>query len=202
MRRVAKSGEFRSNVHRGGRAELVELDERYQETAVRAAQILGLRVAGVDMLEATEGPQIIEVNSSPGLEGIEGATQLDIAGSIVDYIASQVRFPEIDLRQRLAVSRGHQVAELTIREGSELVGKKISESGLIENDVVILTLTRGTKVIPTPKISRELEAGDRLLGFGRLEAIQHLVSDRKRRKRKLEPRPLETSILDEPPKKP
>ncbi len=199
MRRVAKDGEFRSNVHRGGRAELIELDEHYQETAVRAAQILGLRVAGVDMLEGDDGPRIIEVNSSPGLEGIEGATQLDIAGSIVDYIASQVRFPEIDLRQRLAVSRGHQVVELTIREGSELGGKQIADSGLVEKDVVILTLTRGTQVIPTPKSSRELEAGDRLLCFGKLEAIQHLVSDRKRRKRKLEPGPLDTAVLDEGP---
>ncbi len=73
MRRVAQGQEFRSNVHRGGLTELVELDDVYCETAVRAAQIMGLRVAGVDLLEGKDGPQIMEVNSSPGLEGIEPA---------------------------------------------------------------------------------------------------------------------------------
>ena len=93
MRRVAQGQEFRSNVHRGGLTEPVVLDETYCETAVRAAQIMGLRVAGVDMLEGKDGPQIMEVNSSPGLEGIERCTQLDIAGAIIDYIAAQVDFP-------------------------------------------------------------------------------------------------------------
>ena len=100
MRRVAQAGEFRSNVHRGGRAEMITLDAVYEETAVRAAQILGLRVAGVDMLEGNEGPLIMEVNSSPGLEGIEGCTGLDVAGAVVDYISDQVAFPDLDLRQR------------------------------------------------------------------------------------------------------
>ncbi|MEM6329794.1 MAG: RimK family alpha-L-glutamate ligase, partial [Planctomycetota bacterium] len=77
MRRVAQGQEFRSNVHRGGMTEPVELDDTYCQTAIRAAQILGLRVAGVDMLEGKDGPQIMEVNSSPGLEGIERCTQLD-----------------------------------------------------------------------------------------------------------------------------
>ncbi len=71
------------------------------------------------MLEGEEGPLVMEVNSSPGLEGIEGATQLDVAGAIIDYIAAMVDFPEIDVRQRLTVSRGYGVAELHIPEGSE-----------------------------------------------------------------------------------
>ncbi|MGA0290185.1 MAG: RimK family alpha-L-glutamate ligase, partial [Pseudohongiellaceae bacterium] len=123
MRRVAQGQEFRSNVHRGGLAEAIELDEQYQETAVRAAQILGLRVAGVDMLESADGPQIMEVNSSPGLEGIETCTELDIAGAVIDYIAAQVDFPEIDLRQRLTVSKGYGVTEIYVPEGSNFVGK-------------------------------------------------------------------------------
>src|SRR5690606_4404203 len=90
MRRVAQEGEFRSNVHRGGRVEAVQLDQKYEETAVRAAQILGLRVAGVDMLEGADGPNVMEVNSSPGLEGIENATGTDIAGAIVDYVVENV----------------------------------------------------------------------------------------------------------------
>jgi ribosomal protein S6--L-glutamate ligase len=184
MRRVAQGAEFRSNVHRGGRTEPVDLDERYRETAVRAAQIMGLRVAGVDMLEGNDGPQIMEVNSSPGLEGIETCTQLDIAGAIVDYIAAQVDFPEIDLRQRLTVSRGYGVTELYVPEGSDYVGKTIEESGLRAKDVNVLTLNRGTMVIPNPRATRALEAGDRLLCFGKLDSMRELIPERTRKRRR------------------
>ena len=184
MRRVAQGQEFRSNVHRGGLTEPVVLNEEYRETAVQAAQILGLRVAGVDLLESKSGPQIIEVNSSPGLEGIERCTQLDIAGSIVDYIANQVNFPEIDLRQRLTVSRGYGVAEVYIPEGSAYVGKSISDSQLREKDIIVLTLNRGTSVIPNPRPQRRLEAGDRLLCFGKLERMRDLVPKKTKAKRK------------------
>lgn len=184
MRRVAQGQEFRSNVHRGGRTEPVELDDNYKQTAVRAAQIMGLRVAGVDMLEGKDGPQIMEVNSSPGLEGIETCTQLDIAGAIVDYIAAQVDFPEIDLRQRLTVSRGYGVTEIHIPDGSEYVGKTIDESGLHEQDINVLTLYRGTTVIPNPKRKRTLEPGDRLLCFGKLESMRSMIPEKTRRKRR------------------
>jgi ribosomal protein S6--L-glutamate ligase len=184
MRRVAQGQEFRSNVHRGGMTERVQLDEHYRETAVRAAQIMGLRVAGVDMLESKDGPQIMEVNSSPGLEGIEKCTQLDVAGSVIDYIAAQVDFPEIDIRQRLTVSRGYGVAELHIPEGSEYVGKTISESDLRESDINVLTLYRGTTVVPNPKSHRVLEAGDRLLCFGKLEYMKGLTPSKIRKKRR------------------
>ncbi|MCH1496655.1 MAG: RimK family alpha-L-glutamate ligase [Rubripirellula sp.] len=184
MRRVAQGQEFRSNVHRGGRTEPVLLDETYCETAVRAAQIMGLRVAGVDMLEGSDGPQVMEVNSSPGLEGIETCTQLDIAGAIVDYIAAQVDFPEVDLRQRLTVSRGYGVSELLIPEGSEFVGKTIDESGLPELDINVLTLYRGSTVIPNPRLKRSLEPQDRLLCFGKLEAMRGLIPEKTRRRRR------------------
>ncbi|MCA9116069.1 MAG: RimK family alpha-L-glutamate ligase [Planctomycetaceae bacterium] len=186
MRRVAQGQEFRSNVHRGGRTEAVELDEEYQKTAVRAAQIMGLKVAGVDMLEAKDGPQIMEVNSSPGMEGIETCTQLDVAGAIIDYIAAQVDFPEIDLRQRLTVSRGYGVTEIHIPEGSEYVGKAMKESGLRDRDINVLTLYRGTTVIPNPRSDRILEPGDRLLCFGKLELMRDLVPTRTRRRRRPE----------------
>jgi ribosomal protein S6--L-glutamate ligase len=127
MRRVAQGQEFRSNIHRGGSAEPVTLDKLYCDTAVKAAQILGLRIAGVDLLEGKDGPQVVEVNSSPGLEGIEGCTQLDIAGTIIDYIAAQIDFPEIDLRQRLTVSKGYGVAELYIPAGSNYIGKSVND---------------------------------------------------------------------------
>lgn len=184
MRRVAQGNEFRSNVHRGGQPERIELPPEYERTAVRAAQILGLRVAGVDMLEGHDGPQIMEVNSSPGLEGIEGITELDVAGAIVDYIADQVNFPEIDIRQRLTVSTGYSVTELHVPEGSRFVGKSIEESGLPELDVAVLTLQRGPKVIPNPKRSRQIEAEDRLLCFGRMSVMKDLIHSRPTRKRR------------------
>ena len=184
MRRVAQGQEFRSNVHRGGIAEPVTLDEKYSETAVRAAQIMGLRVAGVDMLESQAGPQIMEVNSSPGLEGIEGCTQLDIAGTIIDHIAAQIDFPEIDLRQRLTVSRGYGVAEIYIPDGSEYIGKSIQESGLRDKDIIVLTLNRGTTVIPNPRSQRQIEADDRMLCFGKLDLMRNLIPARTRMRRR------------------
>jgi ribosomal protein S6--L-glutamate ligase len=198
MRRVAQGQEFRSNVHRGGIAEPVTLDEEYSETAVRAAQIMGLRVAGVDMLESKAGPQIMEVNSSPGLEGIEGCTQLDIAGTIIDHIAARINFPDIDLRQRLTVSRGYGVAEIHIPDGSEYIGKSIEASGLREKDIVVLTLNRGTTVIPNPRSQRQIEAGDRLLCFGKLNLMRNLIPAKTRRRRRPEVQILpELPVADE-----
>ncbi|HEY8938310.1 MAG TPA: 30S ribosomal protein S6--L-glutamate ligase [Cyclobacteriaceae bacterium] len=86
MRRQAKEGEFRSNLHRGGTATVVKLSRAEKATAIMAAKKMGLGVAGVDMLSSKRGPLILEVNSSPGLEGIEGATKVDIAGKIVRYL--------------------------------------------------------------------------------------------------------------------
>lgn len=86
MKRQALNGEFRSNLHRGGYAEVVKLTRSERATAISAAKKMGLGVAGVDMLPSKRGPLIIEVNSSPGLEGIEGATKVDIAGRIIRYL--------------------------------------------------------------------------------------------------------------------
>ncbi|MCP4944327.1 MAG: RimK family alpha-L-glutamate ligase [Planctomycetaceae bacterium] len=194
IRRVAQGQEFRSNVHRGGRTERVILDETYCQTAVRCTQIMGLRVAGVDMLESDEGPQVMEVNSSPGLEGIETCTQLDIAGAIVDYIAAQIDFPEVDVRQRLSVSRGYGVTEIHIPEGSEFIGKSIDESGLPEQDINVLTLYRGQTVIPNPRLKRTLEPNDRLLCFGKLEAMRGMVPEKTRRKRRPKLKQLSTDV--------
>jgi ribosomal protein S6--L-glutamate ligase len=91
MRRQARKGEFRSNLHRGGSAKPVTLNDEERETAIRAAKVMGLNVAGVDLLRSRRGPLVLEVNSSPGLEGIEGATKLDIAGAIVDFIDDRAR---------------------------------------------------------------------------------------------------------------
>lgn len=185
MRRSASGDEFRSNVHRGGTVEKVTLSPEYEEAAVRSAQIMGLRVAGVDMLEGNEGPLVMEVNSSPGLEGIERATGLDVAGAIIDFIGNQVAFPEIDVRQRLSVSTGYGVAELLVHTNADLVGKTIKESGLWDRDITVLTLHRGAAVIPNPRSGVELQASDRLLCFGKLEEMRSMIPDRRRRRSKV-----------------
>src|SRR3954470_6243633 len=87
MRREARLGEFRSNLHRGGEGSALELSPDYVQAAVRAARVLGLEVAGVDLLEAERGPKVMEVNSSPGFEGLERATGLAIAGASVEHAA-------------------------------------------------------------------------------------------------------------------
>jgi len=91
MQRTAPEGEFRSNLHRGGSAQLVKLLPKERSTAIKAAQTMGLKVAGVDILRSSRGPLIMEVNSSPGLEGIEGATGKDIATEIIKYIEENAR---------------------------------------------------------------------------------------------------------------
>ena len=85
MRRKAKKGEFRSNLHRGGEGTPFDLPRTYSDAALRAARIIGLEIAGVDMLESSTGPKIMEVNSSPGFQGLEEATRKDIAGMMVDH---------------------------------------------------------------------------------------------------------------------
>jgi len=103
MRRTARAGEFRSNIHRGGSAEAVELPREFAETAVKAARVVGLEVAGVDMLEARTGPKIMEVNCSPGFEGLEAATGQDVASA---YVSHAVEFA----RSRQSSDAGRHIA--------------------------------------------------------------------------------------------
>lgn len=90
MKRQGKEGEFRSNLHRGGSATIIELSDEEELTAIKAAKAMGLGVAGVDMLQSSTGPMVLEVNSSPGLEGIETATEKDIAREIIKYLERNV----------------------------------------------------------------------------------------------------------------
>jgi len=175
MRRSAVGTEFRSNVHRGGSTEAITLPPEYEATAVRAAQILGLRVAGVDMLEGKDGPQIMEVNSSPGLEGIEGASGIDIADQIIQHLEERVLFEDFDIRQRLTLARGYQVAELPVGPNSEFIGKTVRDTGLRQKDIVVLSIHRGGLVIPNPREDRPVLAGDVLLCYGLAAALRNLL---------------------------
>lgn len=184
MRRTAAGQEFRSNVHRGGTTEAITLEPDFERTAIRAAHIMGLQVAGVDMLEASDGPQLMEVNSSPGLEGIEKATDIDIAGAIIDHLAHQVDFPPIDLNQRLALNAGYSVAEIPIQEDSPLAGHTLAETQLRERDIVVLSIMRQGIAFPNPTGDNEVLAGDVLVCYGKMITLKSLIPPRKPRKRK------------------
>src|SRR5690606_8695820 len=109
--------------------------------------------------------------------------QLDIAGTIIDYIAGKVSFPEIDIRQRLTVSRGYDVAELYIPEGSVYVGQTIDETGLDDKDINVLSLYRGNIVIPNPKPKRVIEARGRRLSVGKVANKKEMAPEKPRRSR-------------------
>jgi ribosomal protein S6--L-glutamate ligase len=133
------------------------------------------------MLEGNDGPIVMEVNSSPGLEGIEGATGIDVAGAIVELIEDEVLFPEVDLRQRLTLQRGYSVMEVPITKASELCGQTVAGSGLRDRDVIVLTIQRGGVTIPNPRPDREILAGDILLCFGKSLTLKGLTPTAKRR---------------------
>jgi ribosomal protein S6--L-glutamate ligase len=98
MKRSGKMGDFRSNLHRGGKAEPVAISEDERRTAIRSAEVLGLNVAGVDMLRSNRGPVVIEVNSSPGIEGMEQASGADVAGAMIEFLEKRARRGETKTR--------------------------------------------------------------------------------------------------------
>jgi ribosomal protein S6--L-glutamate ligase len=175
MSRQAVGDEFRANLHRGGRASKIDIDPAFERTAIVAAQVMGLHVAGVDMLEGPDGPQVLEVNSSPGLEGIETATGVDVAQAIVQHLEERVTFPELDLRQRLTLKSGYGVVEFSLPQGSEFASRTLSELSLRDRDVQVLSITRAGTVTPNPRGSETLRPGDVLLCFGSYATLRALV---------------------------
>lgn len=205
MRRKAQGDEFRSNVHRGGTTESVELDEHYQTTAVRAAHIMGLPVAGVDMLESKDGPQVLEVNSSPGLEGIESVTGVDVAGAIVKYLEEQVYFPEVDIRQRLSLGKGYNIVEIPVSAKSDLVNKALKDTNLRELEIHVLSINRQKLIFPNPRGTDVILDGDVLLCYGKGLTLKSLVppkkkrSERKKKKLSFTPEKHEEALSQEKP---
>ncbi|MEM1422766.1 MAG: 30S ribosomal protein S6--L-glutamate ligase [Planctomycetota bacterium] len=187
IRRVAQGTEFRSNIHRGGSAEVVDLEPAYRRTALKAARVLGLRVAGVDMLEGKDGPQVMEVNASPGLEGIETATGSDLAGEIVRFIEERQQIPDIDVRYRLGLAQGFGVAEVPVLETSSINNAALQDTDLRDADVVVLSITRDGDIISSPRGDTIVKAGDTLLCYGPLKTVRKLLPDRKRGRKKRAP---------------
>ncbi|MCA9605308.1 MAG: RimK family alpha-L-glutamate ligase [Myxococcales bacterium] len=175
MRRVAQGQEFRSNVHLGGRTEKITLEPEYERSAIHAAQIMGLRVAGVDMLESDEGPLVMEVNSSPGLQGIEAATGVDVAGEIVAHMGDELLLPEVDVKQRLTLAKGYGVAEFEVAPDGPLTNKTLAELALADLDVTVLSIQRGSVVIPNPRGAQQLLRGDHVVAYGKLLTLKQLI---------------------------
>lgn len=175
MRRMATGDEFRSNVHRGAKTEKVSLDAEYERNAIRAAQIMGLRIAGVDMLEAADGPQVLEVNSSPGLEGIEAVSGIDVAGAIIEDIERQVLFPDVDLRQRLRLAAGYGIAEFQVHNMPSIEGRLLKDTPLAEQNIRVIHITRQKSIIPNPNGMEVIHTGDTLLCYGEFRFLESLM---------------------------
>jgi ribosomal protein S6--L-glutamate ligase len=176
MRRTATGDEFRSNVHRGGTTEPVKLEAAYEDAALRAARILGLHVAGVDMLESEAGPLVMEVNSSPGLEGIEAATGIDVAMAIVKHLEASLSAPEEALREVAVLDKSDIVAELTLGPRNRLVGMTLSESKLDALDVRVLSIKRGSLSMMNPSPSTRFFLSDAVVFFGKRASLESLVA--------------------------
>ena len=197
MRRVAKDGEFRSNVHLGANVEAIDIDPEFEKVALKAAHVTGLRVTGVDLLEAAEGPQVLEVNSSPGLEGIESATKIDVANEIISYIEEQVNFPELDIREKLSLERGYSVVEMPVCKESVIVDKPISDSILSDVDIKVLSITRDSLPIQMPTSEVVIRANDVLLCYGKHHTLKTIMPSVLKKKKVRKSKKLTKSMIKE-----
>ena len=170
MRRKARGREFRSNYHLNGTVEKVEITDEYSEVACRAARVLGLNVAGVDLLEGNNGPLVLEVNSSPGLEGIEKASGVNVAGAIIEYVMSESDFSEINVDQLLRTIPGQGVLSVHMRNHPHLIGAPISE--IFKGEIPVFALSRAGDLIWNPEPDLQLRFGDSLICYGDLELLR------------------------------
>ena len=177
MRRKARGREFRSNYHLNGTVEKVEISGEFEQQAVRAARVLGLNIAGVDLLEGNNGPLVLEVNSSPGLEGIEKASGVNVAGEIIDYVTSEAAFSEVDLDQLLRTVPGSGVISLQLRNHPLMVGKKISDLFIYDDDVPLIALSRDSNVIWNPKLDTQLRYDDVVICYGELNLLRKSLKE-------------------------
>lgn len=170
MRRKARGREFRSNYHLNGTVEKVDISDEYAEVACRAARVLGLNVAGVDLLEGNDGPLVLEVNSSPGLEGIEKASGVNVAGAIIDYVISESDFNEVNVDQLLKTIPGQGVLSVHLRNHPHLIGSPISE--IFKEEMPVFALSRAGDLIWNPDPDIQLRFRDSLICYGDLEQLR------------------------------
>jgi len=172
MRRRARGREFRSNFHLNGTVERVDLPPEYEEAACRAARVLGLNIAGVDLLEGRDGPLVLEVNSSPGLEGIEKASGVNVAAHIVDYAMEETAFSDVDLDQLLRTVPGEGVLSLQLRNHPKLVGQRIEQLFKPGATIPVFALSRENQLIWNPTQEIQLRYNDIIICYGDLSELR------------------------------
>ncbi|MEE2759453.1 MAG: RimK family alpha-L-glutamate ligase [Candidatus Thermoplasmatota archaeon] len=175
MRRRAHGREFRSNYHLGGSVENVDLPADYARIACKAARLLGLDIAGVDLLESARGPLLLEVNSSPGLEGIEKATGINVAGHIMSHVVEAHAFTPVDLNQLLSNKEGYGTLSLKVRRYPELIGRTIRDLMTQDEDGSIAAIARAGAHIWNPSPDITLREADELIFYGELEVLQQRI---------------------------
>ena len=171
MRRRAHGREFRSNFHLGGSVEKVDLPEDFARIACKAARLLGLDVAGVDLLESARGPLLLEVNSSPGLEGIEKATGVNVAGHIMAHVVENHAFTPLNLNQLLSNKEGYGTLTLKVRKYPELIGRALGDLMTQDEDASIAAISRAGAHIWNPSPDLTLREADDVIFYGELEAL-------------------------------
>lgn len=170
MRRVARGREFRSNFHLGGQVEAIELKKDFAKVAIRAASLLGIEVGGVDLLEGRSGPILLEVNSSPGLEGIERASKVNVAGKIIDMISQRHRIQSTNLQEVIRHHSGHGALTIRIKDWPEFIGRRIKDVRM--EDSRALTVLRGKEHIWSPDENLVLQPNDELILYGEIVSIR------------------------------
>jgi len=176
MRRKARGREFRSNYHLNGTVEPVQISEEYAAIACRAARLLGLNIAGVDLLEGNDGPLVLEVNSSPGLEGIEKASGVNVAGEIIDYVISESDFTEVNVDQLLKTIPGQGVVSVHMKNHPNMVGSKISD--LFSGDVPVFAISRADDLIWNPEKDTQVRFHDVLLCYGDMQQMRNSIKEK------------------------
>lgn len=175
MRRRARGNEFRSNFHRGGIVEPVDLTSEYVDIACRAARLLDLNIAGVDLLESKAGPLVLEVNSSPGLEGIERASGVNVAGAIIEHLMQNHAFSQVELDQLLRSKPNHGVLSLSVNRHPSLVGRQIGDMFRDPSEQVVFAIAREGMHVWRPRRTFVLRAGDELVCYGEFSRIRELL---------------------------
>ncbi len=174
MRRRSRGREFRSNYHLNGVVESIDLPLEYEEVAKRAARVLGLKVAGVDLLEGSNGPLVLEVNSSPGLEGIEKASGVNVAAKIIEFIMDDHDFADIDMAQLMRTQPGQGALSLHLRNHLPLIGKMIEEvfPSTIKETVPVFALSRDKKLVWNPDPHTQLRYDDVVIFYGQTKMLR------------------------------
>jgi len=171
MRRRARGREFRSNFHLNGVVESFQLPPEYEEVALRAARVLGLNMAGVDLLESSGGPLVLEINSSPGLEGIEMASGINVAAKVIEFLENDSHFAGVSVDQLMRTVRGHGVLPLHLSNHPWLVGKRIVD--LFPNVASpAFALSRDREMVWAPDPEMKLRFDDILICYGDLRQLR------------------------------